>query len=68
MILTAEFEAKESVPPAVWAQVRRALCATLEMYGLQPTIRENRAAELAAYQRYWVWAADERAKRGLNSE
>lgn len=64
MILTAEFEAKETVPPAVWNQVRRALAATLELYGLQPTIRENRQAELDAYQRYWEWQASEKPSDG----
>lgn len=62
MILTATFEAHETFPPAVWAQIEKALAHVLDSYGLNVSIREDREAEAAMYQRFWTWTAEERAK------
>lgn len=64
MILKAEFEAHETVPPVVWAQCRKALAHVLDSYGFNVKISEDRLSEMEAHQRYWEWCAVERAKNG----
>lgn len=63
MILLAQFEGHEHVPPKVWEQCRKALAHVLDSYGFGVTIREDRQAELDANMRYWQWLEAERAKR-----
>lgn len=63
MILKAQFEEHEHVPPRVWEQCRKALAHVLDSYGFNVTIREDRTSEMEANVRYWAWAAEMRAKR-----
>lgn len=62
MILLAQFETHEHVPPRAWEQCRKALAHVLDSYGFGVTIREDRQSELDANMRYWEQRAKEREK------
>lgn len=55
MKVKLSFEPHESMPPALWGQVKRAISVSIEQYGLSAHVEEDRSAELEAYQRYWQW-------------
>jgi hypothetical protein len=55
VIVKLIFEPHESLPPALYAQVKRAVAHSLEQYGLGAAVSEDRTSELEAYQRYWRW-------------
>lgn len=55
MRIRLEFEPHESMPPAIFSQVAKAVGHAVEQYGLTAAIEMDRRAELEAYQRYWQW-------------
>lgn len=65
MILHAKFETTDTMPPAVWRQLARAINSLFANYGVEVHVREDREAELAMHTRYWEWAREERDKRDL---
>lgn len=56
--LTATFDAFTVVPPKAWEQAKRAIVATLELYGFKAHV-EDAGGQLEAYERWSKWARGE---------
>ncbi len=61
MKVALEFEVNESLPPDLSTQLRRAVGAVIQGYGLGATVIIDRQSELEAFQRFWEWRAEQRA-------